>query len=292
MRNYSSQLYTGNMSTQVPKHPSTQQGQTFAVPHLDRGSTLVLLASLAAGFTALAPSSAHAALTLSFNTPYNGDVPNASNGQPISPTNPGLTATFTDLLTPGQVELKLQAILPFNQYIDGLAFNLADSFLPSALSVFSCTAPGNICTTYGSTFPSAQNTIALQGNGNGNGFDFKFAFANAGSDGGFLRFNGQELVTLVLQASGLTAQSFNYKNSPTPQGSQYVGFGGAKINGILPSGSGAVGAGGGIVVFNGNTNSVPGPLPILGVWTALAYSRRLRSRIRSTRHPLDTGTSS
>ena len=40
--------------------------------------------------------------------------------------------------------------------------------------------------------------------------------------------------------------------------------------------------------FNGPIASVPGPLPILGVGAAFAYSRRLRRRINLAKSPVNT----
>jgi hypothetical protein len=225
---------------------------------------------------------AHAdSYVINFDKPYNGDVPSTPPRIPatlVGPGNPGLIATFTDTIA-NQVQLELRGNLLIEEYFDGLAFNLAPSILPSALSVFSCSAPGTICDNYSSTFPATQNSFILQGNGNGNGFDFGFEFANPNSQEGSQRFNGTETVRLLINGPGITAQSFAYVNTPSGQGSDYVGYGGAKVNGIPGGGSGAIGT-------NGNgTTSAPGPLPILGAAAAFGCSRRIRTRIRSSRQP-------
>jgi hypothetical protein len=166
-----------------------------------------------------------------------------------------------------------------------LAFNLDPLFNPSQLSVLSCSEtnsnptnvpPGAICTTYQGSFPATQNSYILQGAGNGTGFDFDYA--NAGSGTAAKRFNGDELVTLIIQGpAGLNAQSFAFLNTPSGQGSEYIGYGGTKVNGIPGGLSGAIGT-------NGNgTTSVPGPLPVLGAAAAFGYSRKLRLRIQSSR---------
>jgi hypothetical protein len=225
-----------------------------------------------------AQAPAHAgSYVINFDTKYNGDNPTASNGLPVGPGNSGLIATFTDTIA-NQVKLELQGKLLEREYFDGLAFNLDPSILPSALSipvVGGCTAPGTICSNYTATFPATQNAFILQGNGNGNGFDFGFEFANPNAGGGTVRFNGTELVTLLINGPGITAQSFAYVNTPSGQGSDYVGYGGAKVNGIPGGGSGAIGTNG--------TTSVPGPLPILGAAAAFGCSRKIRTLIRSSR---------
>lgn len=223
---------------------------------------------------------AHAgSYTINFDKPYNGSVPSTPpilSPLPVGPGNPGLIATFTDTIA-NQVKLELQGNLLPVEYFDGLAFNLDPSILPSALSVLSCSAPGTICDNYFSTFPATQNSFILQGNGNGNGFDFGFEFDNSNAQGGAARFGGTELVTLLINGAGITAQSFAFVNTPSGQGNPYVGYGGAKVNGIPGDLSGAIGT-------NGNgTTSVPGPLPVLGAAAAFGYSRRIRTRIRSSR---------
>jgi hypothetical protein len=235
-----------------------------------------------------APAHAADPFTINFDTRYNGSNPTASNGLPVGPGNPGLIATFTDFIA-NQVKLELQGKLLNVEYFEGLAFNLDPLFSPDQLSVLSCTEtnsnpinipPGAICSSYQGVFPATQNSYVLQGNGNGTGFDFGFDFPNANSGTGAQRFNGEELVTLIIQGpAGLNANSFAFLNTPTGQGSEYVGYGGAKVNGIPGGLSGAIGT-------NGNgTTPAPGPLPVLGAAAAFGCSRRIRTRIRTSRQP-------
>ncbi|MEQ1826665.1 MAG: PEP-CTERM sorting domain-containing protein, partial [Pirellula sp.] len=171
--------------------------------------------SIACAFLVFMVAPANASFQLDFGTIFNG-------GTPTGPA-PWLTATFTDTMTEGQVQLTLTSNLPNSiEYIDQVGFN-------STVTISTFVSAPVSSQVQAISFGSDNQSVSGAGAA-GAGFDALINFKSANAE----RFNLTESITFLITGAGLTENSFNSTNSSLLFAAAH--FAGLP-NSSLPSGS-------------------------------------------------------
>lgn len=233
-------------------------------------------AGIAFAIPFLVPSAALAGdpLVLEVTQFLNGTTTTTPSGPP-----PWLRLTFTDDLT-NTVKVLIENLVDPALYPDAnknlfelVAVNVSPSINLVDLALDAVCSPGpgpGTCKNSGVFTATTQNAQQAPGQ---QGFDARFELPPP--PGGDARFGPGDKVTYTLQATGLTAQSFNFANSNgLCVAAHAISLGPNTVSSTL--GSSAVNG-----TCGGSTQKVPGPLPILGAAAAFGYSRKIRTRISS-----------
>jgi len=158
-----------------------------------------LAAALTAASALAAPISANATIIYTLNTVFNGDTPTS--------TPPWLTAKFANDVA-DTVKLTLTSSLDVaSEFIDEVAFNVDPSIVPSSLTIVQSPAVNPLVTSILNTTQDAQDLGG--GGGLGKKFDIDVQW---GTSSGVGRFDGTDVVTLLISATGIDETDFDFIN--------------------------------------------------------------------------------
>jgi hypothetical protein len=218
---------------------------------------------------------------------YGVGDPNVACKDGLCPTGtaPWLRATITDTLDANQittgVKIKLESLLkragehfqstsenPNNPV--GIAFSFTEPLPVNIIGSCTAAAGSNGCLGDTPQFLVKENDVNLPGDAF-KGFDLALFLAPPPQPAATNRFDGSDVITFTLRASGLNTSKFLTTNTGGPYCSA------AKVGGLPNDGSTVIGA-----VCGGGQQKAPAPLPILGASMAFGFSRRLRRRVRGS----------
>jgi len=223
-----------------------------------------LVAAAAVLVMGLAARPARAALIFSLGDTFNGVTP--------SSTPPYLTAKFEDTGTTDQVQLTLTASLNVStEFIGDVTFNVDPTIVPSSLTIVQSPIVNPSPSSYDKT---TQNAQQVTGGGNpGKNFDVKINWSTAAGVG---RFDGTDMVMLLITGSGIDENSFKFANADGWYMAAHV-QGVPDLNNPGQTASGAVGTK--PISTTGDLVPVPEPATLGLIGLGLTFgARQLRRR--------------
>ncbi len=241
---------------------------------LRKPAQIRLAALLSMGVMLLPVGQAQAATkTFTYSQVINGASPLISPAASEPP--PWLTAVISDFDVVGTgVSIAFKANLAgASEFIDNVGFNLNGATPPPDLPAATISCIGS-CQGFSYHYePENPNSFSVVSGGSSttgkvSGFDIGFIFAR----GSEKLLTGTDRLTVQVAGSGIDAARFNtFVNTPASPGAIQGLYSAAKVQGIALGGSGEIAG-----VDPPPVNSVPGPLPLLGIVAALRARRRLR----------------
>lgn len=265
--------------------PLTPSGKLTACLRPSRLAVASVLAGFSLGAPLLAPTAANAAIGDSFTILYNTES-QPGTATPYGPLFEGFVqGVFTELQTGVDGLGRVGVVFTTNfgtpaEFADDFAlnlFNLSGPQIPSAIDG-SCTAgTGTLC------IPNVANQVEFTNQSfvSSTGWNVRLNTAppNVPGTGNDARLSGSgETIFFQIIAANLNINSFQ----PATTGNQANGF----LSCTHGQGLGASATGSTLICgnkINGGITEAPGPLPILGAAAAFGYSRKIRTRIQSSR---------